>query len=492
MKRILITIAVLILLYPLVPWVVGFVIEQRVESLADRGQEIVPQLHLTQKTRHGFLTSDEDSSYDVGSTLKVTRHYHRGWYSSVDEATVEMQAAALDALAALKPAAAPLSGGSDSSPFRFSLRTVIRHGPLCGSSCFALAGAETDARFTGLLQASLTQLFGNAEPITIRTRFAFFGGGTTTVSSPGFEHAQMGQDVMLSWGGLNGTMRYGAGQDWYDAVATAPSLRVEDAKGTLSVDGMSLDIHAKRALRTLFAGDSRMNVKRLSVTGADKAGQFTIADLVLASESRAQDGFMSIDYQLGVGAVVTQPLTLTSAHIDLTWKHLGLESLESLIVATRAVSQENTARGSPTAQAAGMMAKLKQPVEALLLEQPEMDIDRVSVATAQGQGLLTGVVNLVGVSAADFDAPAQLLHRLNVHLDLTLDEAFLSSLPGPGAHVMTQLQPMVDQGYITRAKGALHTQILIREGLTTLNGKSFNAGAMGSAVTAPSPAPPPR
>jgi uncharacterized protein YdgA (DUF945 family) len=369
---------------------------------------------------------------------------------------------------------------------------VIHHGPFCGSNCFGLAGAETHVSLTGLLQASLTQLFGGAEPITIHSRFAFFGGGTTTVSSPAFEHAQMGQDVMLGWGGLSGTMHYGASQDWYDAAAAAPSLRVEAAKDTLELDRMSLDIHAKRALRTLYEGDSRMELKRLSVTGADKSGQFTVADLVLASESRAQDGFMSIDYQLGVGAVVTQPLTLTSAHTDFTWKHLGLESLESLIVATRAVSQRYDAQGSPTAQAADIMAKLKQPVEALLLEQPEMDIDRVSVATAQGQGLLTGVVNLVGVSAADFDAPAQLLHRLNVRLDLTLDDAFLSTLPGPGANLMTQLQPMVDQGYIARSNGALHTQILIREGVATLNGKPFNAAAMGSAVTAPPPGPPPR
>ncbi len=155
MNRILITLAVLILLYPFVPWGAGFLIEQRVESLADRGQEIVPQLHLTQKTRHGFLTSDADSSYDLGSTLKVTRHYHRGWYNSVDEASVEMPGTALDALAALRSGRAPSSGGSDSSPLRFSLRTVIQHGPFCGSNCFGLAGAETHVSLTGLLQASL-------------------------------------------------------------------------------------------------------------------------------------------------------------------------------------------------------------------------------------------------------------------------------------------------------------------------------------------------
>ena len=492
MKKILITVAILVLLYPVVAWFMGFAIEGRIERLSDQGQLMMPPLHLIQKTRHGVITSDEDSSYELGSTLKVTRHYHRGWYSSVDDTTVEMSSAALDALLALRPAVATsLGGGPDGTPFRFSLRSVIHHGPLCGSKCFALAGAETHVSFTGLLQASLTRLFGNEELITIRSRFAFFGGGSATMSSPAFEHAQIGQDFRLSWGGIDGTMHYGPRQDWYDVAATAPSLRLEGAKGMLEIDGMSLDVRGKQLLRTLYGGDSRMEIKRLSVTGTDKAQQFTVNDLLLANQNHAQDRFMNMSYQLGGGAIVTQPLTLSSAHVDLTWKHLGLESLESLGAAMRAAGQEQNASVAPAARAQSMMAALKQPLEALLLEQPEMDIDRVSMATAQGQGLVTGVIRLVGVSAADFEVPALLLRKLDARLDLAIDEAFLSSLPGAGANSMTQLQPMIDQGYITRSNGALRTQILFRGGQCTFNGKPFIPAAMRPAVAAP-PGRPPR
>jgi uncharacterized protein YdgA (DUF945 family) len=233
-----------------------------------------------------------------------------------------------------------------------------------------------------------------------------------------------------------------------------------------------------------------MEIKRLSVTGTDKAQQFTVNDLLLANQNHAQDRFMNMSYQLGGGAIVTQPLTLSSAHVDLTWKHLGLESLESLGAAMRAAGQEQNASVAPAARAQSMMAALKQPLEALLLEQPEMDIDRVSMATAQGQGLVTGVIRLVGVSAADFEVPALLLRKLDAHLDLAIDEAFLSSLPGAGANSMTQLQPMIDQGYITRSNGALRTQILFRGGQCTFNGKPFNPAAMRPAVAAPPGGPP--
>ena len=51
---------------------------------------------------------------------------------------------------------------------------------------------------------------------------------------------------------------------------------------------------------------------------------------------------------------------------------------------------------------------------------------------------------------------------------------------------------MIDQGYITRSNGALHTQILFRGGQPTLNGKPFNPAAMRPAVPAPPGGAPPQ
>jgi uncharacterized protein YdgA (DUF945 family) len=96
---------------------------------------------------------------------------------------------------------------------------------------------------------------------------------------------------------------------------------------------------------------------------------------------------------------------------------------------------------------------------------------------------MTGLIRLVGVSAADFQAPpALLVRKLDVRLDLSIDEAFLTSLPGAAANALAQLQPMIDQGYITRSNGALRTQILFRGGQPTLNGKPFNPAAMRPGV----------
>jgi uncharacterized protein YdgA (DUF945 family) len=492
-KKILVAAVILLVLDPVVVWLMGFATEQRVDGLADQAQLMVPQLHLVRKTRQGFLTSDEDATYELGSTLKLTRHYHRGWYSSVEESSLEISRAAYGALAAVGPASANIpAGGSGAAPFRVWLRTVIHHGPLCGWNCFALAGADTHVTVSGALQASLTRLFGDQEPLTISARFAFLGGGSAKISSPAFERAQLDPGVSLSWGGFDGTTHYGAHQDWYDMAATAPSLRLEGTKGTLQIEGMSLDLRGKRLLRTLYGGDSRMAVKRLSVAGTENTPQVAVNDLVIANQNDAKDGFMSVSYQLGGGTIATQSLTLSSAHLDLTWNHLALEPLESLFDALRAASQQQNTAVSPAARAQDMMTALKQPLEALLLQQPEMQIDRVSLATAQGQGQVTGLIRLAGVGAADFQGPpALLLKKLDVRLDLSIDEAFLQSLPGAAANALTQLQPMIDQGYITRSNGALRTQILVRGGQSTFNGKPFNPAALRPAGPAFPATPPP-
>lgn len=479
MKKALIALIIVVLLYPLVAWLMGFAIENRVESLTDQGQQVIPQLHLLQKSKRAGFTSDADSSYELGPTLKLTRHYHRGWYTSVDDTDVEMSSAMLNSLSALGPAAATAANAEPlTSPIRYSLHTVIHHGPFCGLTCFALARADTHVTFTDTLRDSLTKLFGNKNPITIVSRFAFSGGGSTTISSPSFDHAKTDHDTFLSWGGIEATFHYGARQEWYDLTASAPALNVQGPKGTIEAEAMSLDMRAKRVVHTLYASDSHMKLKHFAATDADKVKQLSIDDVVFTSQDQVQDRFMNVNYQWSAGAIQSRSMTLSSAHADFTWKHLGLDALESFSVAMRSSYQQQNQLHAPAAQAQDMLAALKQPLTALLLEEPEMDVDRLSMAAAQGQATMTGAIHLAGFSASDLDAPMLLIPKLDVRLDTEIDESFLASLPGVGADALTKLQPMIDQGFVTRANGTLRTQLLFQRGQLTFNGKPFSPGGM--------------
>jgi uncharacterized protein YdgA (DUF945 family) len=147
------------------------------------------------------------------------------------------------------------------------------------------------------------------------------------------------------------------------------------------------------------------------------------------------------------------------------------------------------------------MSVMKQQGAALLAQQPEITIDQISLANAKGAAVLKGLVGLRGVTSADFADGADakvLLAKLDVDLDLTLDDALLQSIPG-GPNGEKQLQSLVDQGLVTHDNGRFHAAILFRHGQMTFNGKPFQPGIAPAAPPASppvspavSPPPPPR
>jgi uncharacterized protein YdgA (DUF945 family) len=475
MKKLLVVVAVLVLAYPLAAWIMGFAIEARVDETLDDPQGPMAQLKLLHHERHGLLTSDDDATYALGANLKFERHYHRGWYSSTDDETISAQSSLARSL---QPTALGGAAPPSGDHAVFIVHTDIHHGPVCGLRCFALARIDSKVDLAGPVGIALKKVFEGAAPLSVAGRLNFFGGGSGTFSSPAVSQVTLGQGAQLYWSGLEGTTHFGPHSDWYDLHLTAPRLRVHGAKGAdFDLQQLTLDTHAKRALRSIYSSDATFGVGSFSATAPDAAAPVTMSDLQLAMRSEVQDRFMNVSYQAASGPMAAPHWMLSNTHLDFTFKHLELESLAKFMDALRSASQDQSV--PPAARGAAMMSALKEPMEALLLTDPEWDIDRVSAANAQGQGLITGVIHLPGLTAADFNAPggaAALLTKLDVRIDVTLDEAFLASLPG-AADIDTKLQPMIDQGFLSRSAGALHTEIRMLEGRTTINGKAFNPGA---------------
>ena len=82
---------------------------------------------------------------------------------------------------------------------------------------------------------------------------------------------------------------------------------------------------------------------------------------------------------------MTAPLTLTGMHFDFTFRHLDAESLEQLVSASQ--TPDPTSVASPAERVAKMTAALKVPATSLLAHQPEIILDRISLATAAGSAL---------------------------------------------------------------------------------------------------------
>ncbi len=212
-------IAALVLLYPLATWLVGF-------SMARRFDDVIAQVR-------------EKAPY----ATVVEQHFRRGWYTSRAEMTLEFLHGV--------PAGPPIAAGA-SAPFRMTVRSVIHHGPICGAHCLGLARADTRVVFSDQVQSAIAKIFGPLDPLNVRSRLGFLGGGSTLFSSPPAKDAKLDNGAVVNWGGLQATVNYGSGVDTYTIHANAPrAMYAAPDGGRFEASDAVFESQANRALRSL-------------------------------------------------------------------------------------------------------------------------------------------------------------------------------------------------------------------------------------------------
>jgi uncharacterized protein YdgA (DUF945 family) len=445
-KIVLGVITALVLAYPLFSWLMGFAVERRVNEPLEQMRITMPYVRVVQNT------------------------FRRGWFSSEQDLTLEMFGELSGA------PGAPPSVTPKLFPVQLTLHSVIRHGPVCGWACVGVAHTETHVVAGGEVQEFLKSVFGSAEPLHLETRLEFFGGGSVAISSPPVQDAAFKDGTHVSWGGLSLEDRFTAGYGSYALSGSEPRAVYAGADGKrIEVVNLALDAHAHRVLRTLYAGDSSLSVERIGFSSPPPAARnVSVNDVRVSTQSSSGGGYMNIVSKTSTGAVVTAPLTLTGMHFDVSLQHLEMTSLETMGAAMRGINQGSVL--TPQQRTAKMIEAIKEPGISLLSHQPELDIDRVSIATPGGEARVSGVVRLQGVVTADFaegSDPKSLIQKLSADLDCGIDDGFLQSLPASGAQLAAQLQALADQGLFSHEKGKFQTKLAFHQGAATFNGKTF-------------------
>ncbi len=448
MKKALLVIVVLLVLYPAVPWLLGRTIEQRVEAMDDQLQTKAPYITLT---RGGF---------------------RRGWFTSEQDLTLTLTGGAL----------APLGmTAAGANPPHLTIHNVIHHGPICGLTCFGAARVDSTLEFSDDLKAEIQKLFGTTNVIAASTRLGLGGGYTVTLTSPAFKDIAVGADGHLSTDGFTLTLAENGGADRSSSHGSAPHVAYATAaSGSFELTGLAFDSDSQRALGSLSDGLTTFTIAKLGYTGPK--GTFSLADFHFGAKLSSDAGFMAIGLQYDTGAIAATNLALASVHVDFTLRHLDMVALEALNTAVRAANQDPQV---PAAErTANVLKVMQQQGVAVLLKQPELALDRVSFATAGGEVLLSGAMRLRDFVAGDLAPgmdPKLLLAKVEADLDFSCDEGLLKSLPG-GVNFETQLKAFVQQGLVTFDNGKFHSKIQIRRGQPTFNGKTLGGGAAPTAA----------
>ncbi len=447
MKKVLIAALVVVLLYPVVPWVLGRTIEQRVGEYTDQLQRQLPYVSIVQ-----------------------TR-FTRGWYSSEQDITIGGATPALG-----------LAGAS------LTIHNVIHHGPVCGLTCIGLARVETHIEFAPATQASIVSLFGKAEPVAIETRLHLLGGITTTVTSPPLPDVALDDGTHLASSGGSFSIDQGAHGDRLAMHGNLTHLSVHE-RGALRVElsGAAFESHAERLLRSLYVGDGALTLAKFSLEGLPQ-GALSVTDLHVTSKTSAEAGFVTVAIQFGTGQIATKPLTLASTDFDFSYGHMNADALESLTAGLVAVNHDATI--PPAEHGEKLAAVLRDKAPALLQQDPVFTVDRIRLRNAAGALLVTGSLRLPGFVAADLrsdDSPKALLQKLKVAFDLAVDQPFLASLPN-GEALTAQLQAFVRQGLASVDHGQFQSKLVYADGKATFNGQVLPTAPTAAPVPAASAA----
>jgi hypothetical protein len=134
-----------------------------------------------------------------------------------------------------------------------------------------------------------------------------------------------------------------------------------------------------------------------------------------------------------------------------------------------------------------VVAPLRKYGAELLQYDPEFVIDRIGVATPDGNGFLKGVLRARGATPEDLQAGFMaLVAKLEADIHIEVAQKLIEKLPS-GA---TSAGAAVDAGYLQRAGDKLVSHIEFKQGELKVNGKAQGIPGIGGPPAATQGLPP--
>jgi uncharacterized protein YdgA (DUF945 family) len=497
MKKVWWVVAVLVLAYPAYPWLIGGMLESRVNQELDTLLEQQPYVKVIERTwTRGWYRSEQAVTFEVFGELQeslrkmgkvtpevpdVSEEAERT-QEEMDDATRTDAAPPAEARAESEAPAdadadAPPAEGSEpppapvepAKPWRLTVKNSVLHGPILGLSGLGIARVDTHLSLDEELRKELREFFGNQKPSTLRTRLGFFGGGKSMLRVPAGSFSKPSSGT-FTWADIKFDVGFSRHADSFDFEGEVPSIELSNTPGgeTLKVVGITMDGEADRALRTLYEGIAVFRVD--SVTGKSKAGEpYNLEKFEYVVDTGVDGKFMDAIAKFGIGKLEVEKQNLRDMHFDITVKRLELEPLEKL---SKAMSD---AYADPVDSAKQAEAAVIDPWTehggALAMNNPEMLFDRVTVANADGEMLITGALRLKGVTKQDVEMGLMALFgKLEADFDLKVTEKMLLGFDESGG-AKGQIDAYVQQGMLERKGGDLVAKLQYRAGDVTVNGK---------------------
>ncbi len=462
MRRLVIALVILALLLVAAPWGIGKIAGQNVDRGLDRLVAEAPWLSI------------------------VERRYTPGWFRSSQDVTFEV----------LGPWFRQPPGGVEtdepqgppSQPPSFTVRNEILHGPVLWFSGLGLARVNSRLDLPPDWRQRLIESIGTDEPLRVSTRIGFFGGRTTTFTAEKRTIEIEGGKTELSWDDFEASVSYTDDFDSFELDARWPRVASQGSDGAGGrIEGLFADGTSERIEGDLYDTDFAAGFAKLKfVDAAGKSVDMEDGEYRLTTD---RDGdFLSLAARIGSGAMKGESVqvfggAVESVHYDFTARRLHAPTLAKIL---RLMKESYTKPPPP-----GIIAETANsvPIKAQVMElfkhDPELAIDRISIATRAGEATIKGVMRARQVREEDLAAGGLgLLARLEADLKLEAPVKFLDAIQG----ATPWAEQLVATGLLERAGDRFVSRLEYGNGEFKINGKVQQIPGVG--VGAPPPQPP--
>ena len=424
------------------------------------------------------LSGTIDAALRSNNLGKVERHtFARGLSSSTD-----------DVYLMLGEASEPTNG-----PMKLHLRSRIQHGPLPGLSAVGQAIVDTEIIWDDAgVQAAVDKAFGGKKP-TLHTVIGLGSNTDATLSVPAGSYSD-GQGK-AAWQALGGHFQVSSAGRGVNGTLTWPGGSIEGAntQGVIELEDLRYVVDQQPYLAKLSQGKSSFTVASVTLPqGVGKMDSLSVTTTTAPSGTTMQSRTQATVASLDANGQKFSDLKLVLSASKLS--SAALEELSGLVQTPEYRALTDQAAGKTDDAALGrLLADLTPILQKLLAGNPELRIDEVSGRTPQGRlrlALGAQVVNgdridlkpLLGQDTLKAGASSPellgLLGNLKLSADIEGQEAVIAGLLGgsgndTAASIAQSIDPMVQQGMITRTGDTLKTHLEFSQGGATINGKPF-------------------
>lgn len=413
MKKLLM-LAAIVAAYATAAFVNGQLVAAKMDRALAEMQVLLPTLKVTQDQRHlGVFSSTRSTTFDFGSFFDAEKCTQPDQHHSQSNAA----AAAAD-------------------PLLLTIKQTISHGPLLGFGLPAVA----KVRFEILVNDQpLSERFGaelHGEMPQWVARYGFTGG--TDLSGSAGEGGLVFKDdkgkplAGLAWSSfaIKGSSNAGNTQFNYEGKLPELAASLTDVSGKqvhLVLKDLSLKADRERPYADqwlVYTGSDQLHFGSLDVE-MDGKPLAQLLDAKADGKAVLAKGLMDSSELISLAVVKAGGEIIGPVHYDFSLLHLDPIAMGQLM---NVIMQNSNGACHSAEQNQKLLTNMKGVLPALLKGNPEIHMDRLSVGYGGEEAVISGILRLPGVTAADLEQPAALVAKLEAVATFSVPEQLINKL----------------------------------------------------------------